>query len=271
MSMPTMRRPISRRRAGCRFASLLMVAIAVLATTATAAFATGKVEIVTQSAFPTEGVPKNTHYFHKIQEAVDATTSDDWVLVEPGVYEEEVKVEKPHHKIWIRGMDRNGVILDGSNISTPGSNGIEVKETSNVWIENLTVRNFEEHGGGGGNEIWWNGGADSGRVKAHGWYGAYLTAYVTGEEGAYGIFTGNETIGAVEPRIRIWLQRLRAVPGRVSGMPGADQRRDDGKQLARLFGLQLRRAADLPELRLQAQLQRDVAGRRKPRRSAAAE
>ncbi len=75
---------MSRRRAGRRFASLLVVAVAAFATTATAAFANGKVEIVTQGAFPTEGVPKNTHYFHKIQEAVDATTSNDWVLVEPG-------------------------------------------------------------------------------------------------------------------------------------------------------------------------------------------
>ncbi len=193
--MPIRRRSTGRHGAGRRFACLLVLVLAAFATTATAALANGQVEIVTQGAFPTEGVPKKTHYFHKIQEAVDATTTNDWVLIEPGIYEEEVKVEPPHHKIWIRGMDRNGVILDGSNINTPGSNGIEVKETNNVWIENLTVRNFEEHGGGGGNEIWWNGGAESGRVKAHGWYGAYLTAYVTGLEGAYGIFTGNETLG----------------------------------------------------------------------------
>src|ERR1700729_3571225 len=122
--MPTRHRSTRRRRAGRRFAFLLVVAVAAIATTAATAFASGKVEIVTQGVFPTEGVPKNTHYFHKIQEAVDATTSNDWVLVEPGVYEEEVKVEKPHHKIWIRGMDRNGVVLDGSNIHTPGSNGI---------------------------------------------------------------------------------------------------------------------------------------------------
>ena len=97
--MPTRRRSISRRRTGRRFASLLVLAVAAFATTATAAFANGQVEIVTQGTFPTEGVPKNTHYFHKIQEAVDATRSNDWVLIEPGVYEEEVKVEKTHHKI----------------------------------------------------------------------------------------------------------------------------------------------------------------------------
>ncbi len=49
-----------------------------------------------------------------------------------------------------------------------------------------------------GNDIWWNGGADSGKIGAHGWYGSYLTAYDTGLNGGYGIFTNNETEGSWE-------------------------------------------------------------------------
>jgi hypothetical protein len=69
-----------------------------------------------------------------------------------------------------------------------------------VWIENLTVRNFDRATpeGANGNEIWWNGGADSGKIGAHGWFGKYLTAYDTGLNGGYGIFTGNETEGSWE-------------------------------------------------------------------------
>ena len=37
-----------------------------------------------------------------------------------------------------------------------------------MWIENLTVRNFDRATpeGSGGNEIWWNGGADSDKIGA---------------------------------------------------------------------------------------------------------
>ena len=131
----------------------------------------------------------------------NATKPGDWVLIEPGVYDEEVQVTRPHSGIYIRGMDRNGVILDGQHKPKPaGSNGIEVYKANNVWIENLTVRNFDraEADGPGGNEIWWNGGADSEKIGAHGWYGRYLTAYDTGLNGGYGIFTNNETTGEWE-------------------------------------------------------------------------
>ena len=101
-------------------------------------------------------------YFTTIQGAVNAAWSGDYVLIEPGIYYEEVKVTHPG--IWIRGMNRNSVIIDGQHKI---GNGIEVHLTSNVWIENLTVRNFDYEPGGPcgdeecGNEIWWNGGAES--------------------------------------------------------------------------------------------------------------
>ena len=182
-----------------RYALIAMLVAVAFGATAASALAKGRVEIVSQSGPPPGPIPANTHYFTTIQAAVNATGHGDWVLIEPGVYDEEVKVEKPHSDIWIRGMDRNSVILDGQHKPLPeGSNGLEIKETSKVWVENLTARNFDRAtpDGPGGNEIWWNGGADSGKVKARGWYGHYLTAYDDGLNGGYGIFTNNETIGA---------------------------------------------------------------------------
>jgi hypothetical protein len=191
----------SRSQKAWRTAAIAFVALA-FAVAASAA-AAANVNIVRQGEPPAK-VPAGTHYYKTIQGAVNASKSGDYVLIEPGIYDEEVKVTSAQSGIWIRGMNRNTVILDGKgepckhHPCPEGSNGIEVYKASNVWIENLTVRNFdrEETNGPGGNEIWWNGGADSGKIGAHGWFGAYLTAYDTGLNGGYGIFTGNETEGS---------------------------------------------------------------------------
>ncbi len=192
---------MSSRMRSMRFVSTvraarLLFALALAAALA-AAFATGasakkapEVEVVTQGSFPSE-IPSNVHYFHKIQEGVEATKKGAWVLIEPGVYKEEVWVKgKAHDGIHIRGMNRNTVILDGTGLENPkGSNGIEIGETQgnkaelvdDVWVENLTVRNFEQDpNGSGGNEIWWSGGDETAKVGANGWWGRYLTAYSTG-------------------------------------------------------------------------------------------
>jgi hypothetical protein len=169
----------------------MVVAFGAVASSAAAA---PQVNIVRQGS-PPPTVPANTHYFMTIQAAVNASTSGDWVLIEPGVYYEAVKVTAAQSGIWIRGMDRNKVILDGQN--EPG-NGIEIYKANNVWVENLTVRNFDTGCSECGNGIWWNGGADSGEIGAHGWFGSYLTAYDTGLNGGYGIFTGNEEHGSFE-------------------------------------------------------------------------
>ncbi|HTU80462.1 MAG TPA: hypothetical protein VMF09_17065 [Solirubrobacteraceae bacterium] len=186
--------PTARRAAAA--AALATVALGAGASVASAK----EVDIVSQGE-PPATMPKYVHYFKTIQAAVEATKRGAFVLIEPGVYDEEVKVTKKHSGIFIRGMNRNEVILDGQHKVVPGGrNGIEVYKANNVWIENLTVRNFEreELNGPGGNEIWWNGGAESGKIGAHGWYGRYLTAYDTGLNGGYGIFTGNETEGEWE-------------------------------------------------------------------------
>jgi hypothetical protein len=185
---------------GRKIGAAALLAIAALAIAAGAASA-HTMRIVTQGEFPAGKPPPHVFYYHGIQEAVNATKAGDWVLVEPGTYYEEVKVAYPHGGIYIRGMDRNTVVLDGQHKPLPGgSNGIEVYKASNVWIENLTVKNFDraEPDGPGGNEIWWNGGEDSGKIGAHGWYGRYLTAYDDGLNGGYGIFTNNETTGEWE-------------------------------------------------------------------------
>jgi hypothetical protein len=163
------------------------------------AFASGaaaEVNIVRQGQAPPK-VPPGTHYFKTIQAAVNASTAGDYVLIEPGVYDEAVKVTSAQSGIWIRGMNRNKVIVDGQH---KVDNGIEIKLANNVWVENLTVRNFDFGPGCPdeecGNGIWWTGGKDSKKVGAHGWFGSYLTAYETGLNGGYGLFAQNETEGS---------------------------------------------------------------------------
>jgi hypothetical protein len=167
----------------------LVVALSCVAT-AVASAATTRVVSKTKSG---------ANIYSTIQGAVNAANPSDWVLIEPGVYDEAVKVETPG--LHIRGMNRNTVILDGQNeVASGGRNGIEVFKTSNVSIENLTVRNFdrESQDGGNGNEIWWNGGDGTGVIGAEGWHGAFLTAYDTGLNGGYGLFVSNEIKGSMD-------------------------------------------------------------------------
>ncbi len=130
-------------------------------------------------------------HYATIQSAVDAARPCDWILIAPASYRESVTITTP--RLHLRGLDRNRVIVDGRHRS--GVNGIEVDKADGVWIENLTVRNFDKAGDEGGNEIWWNGGDESGQVGLNGWYGNYLTAYDTGLQGSYGLFVSNAVDG----------------------------------------------------------------------------
>src|SRR5262249_59694300 len=97
--------------------------------------------------------------FKTVQAAVDAARSGDWILVGPGDYHEHgtntdgVLIATPG--IHLRGMDRNGVIVDGTSASASrpcssdaryqilgGRNGIKVFKASGTSVENLTVCNF---------------------------------------------------------------------------------------------------------------------------------
>jgi hypothetical protein len=151
-----------------------------------------------------------------IQAAVDAAAPGDWILVAPGVYHETgsdkagVLIETPG--IHLRGLDRNGVVVDGTTSgdsqactsnadlqSFAGRNGIEVFEVDGTSVENLTVCNYLKNDGGeGGNEIWWNGGDGSGKQNLGAFSGNYLTATTTyfdptKPSASYGIFVSNVT------------------------------------------------------------------------------
>jgi hypothetical protein len=165
-----------------RFAVVAAAGLALLL----AAPALARVEVVTKRAvaYP---------HFTSIQAAVDAARAGDWVLVDRGVYRESVTVRTP--RLHLRGLNRNGVVLDGRHRRS--TNGIEVIKANGVWIENLTVRNYDRArpDGKNGNAIWWNGGDGSGRIGMRGWYGQYLTAFNNGLHAAYGLFTSNAVGG----------------------------------------------------------------------------
>ena len=168
-----------------RLAFAIAAAVAVPLLVAVAAPAHAAVQVVTKAAVPYA-------HFTTIQAAVNAAAPGDWVLIDVGVYPEPVYVTTPN--LHIRGMDRNGVIVDGQH---QAGNGIEVWKADGVWIENLTVRNFDRAtlDGEDGNEIWWNGGDGSGQIGLQGWYGRYLTTYSDGLLAGYGIFTSNAVSG----------------------------------------------------------------------------
>jgi hypothetical protein len=176
--------------------------------------------------------------YNSIQAAVDHARSGDWILVGPGDYHERADhrampgpqpADQPAgvvistSNLHLRGMDRNGVIVDGtlpgsapcsSSASaqdfgpigpsgTPlGRNGILVWKTNNTWVENMTVCNFLGGSGSAGNEVWWNGGDGGGQIDLNGFWGNYLNAtstYYNGESTAasYGIFASNSANGSL--------------------------------------------------------------------------
>jgi hypothetical protein len=168
--------------------------------------------------------------YKTIQAAVTASKPGDWILIGPGDYKEQATsvptgadgagaaLVIQQAGLHIRGMDRNGVVLDGTKPKTPqcsavagdqnlgpldaegkptGRNGLDVFKTNGVSVENLTACNFLTGSGGGGNEIWFNGGDGGGKTEIGSWRGAYLSATSTYYEGkekpfaSYGIFTSN--------------------------------------------------------------------------------
>src|SRR5215469_8474657 len=167
--------------------------------------------------------------FRSIQAAVDAASPGDWIVIAPGDYKERgdytthrpatapgagVWIDKPG--LHLLGLSRTGVIVDGTKSgqtcsASPsdqdrgpvgpqgpwGRNGIEVYEASGVTIQNLTVCNFLSGQDGSGNQIWWNGGYDTGQIRMHSYFGSYLSATTTyfqqsdPAQATYGIFAAN--------------------------------------------------------------------------------
>jgi hypothetical protein len=168
--------------------------------------------------------------YSTIQSAVNAAKAGDWVLVAPGDYHERYDLTTPvgddaRSGLWIetprvhiRGMDRNGVVVDGTKRGAPrcsaapgdqelgpadangkpaGRNGIEIWKAEGGSIDNLTVCNFLTGSAGGGNQIWWNGGDGSGTIGMHSYRGSYLSTTSTyagpDGDGSYGIFVSNSS------------------------------------------------------------------------------
>lgn len=143
------------------------VLVAALVSIALPAAGAARVLIVTK---------RQVGYLHygSIQRAVHAARAGDWILIDRGVYDGSVLIRTSH--LHLRGLNRNGVILDGRHRA---GNGIEIV-ANDVWVENLTVRNFDRrtlNDDANGNEIWWNGATHRGRIGINGWWGQYLTAW----------------------------------------------------------------------------------------------
>lgn len=174
-----------------------------------------------------QGLPRVLHVgtyrgiageYGTIQAAVNAAHPGDWILIAPGTYHEKgavnagVLVTTPG--LHLRGMDRNGVVVDGTNagfgrcssdpaaqdfgLGGAGRNGIEVFQVDGVSVENLSACNFlGDPSGNNGNQIWWNGGDGSGQIGMGPYSGAYLTASSTFFQAGtpntaqYGIFVSN--------------------------------------------------------------------------------
>jgi hypothetical protein len=165
--------------------------------------------------------------YTSIQAAVDDAQPGDWILIKPGVYHEKgsndpehpagVLIQKPG--LHIRGLDRNKVIVDGTNISASqstgtlpagspacssdpnlqdfgpldslgnpvGRNGIEVLGVDGnggkFLADGVSIENLTVcnylNAGSNGNEIWWNGGDGTGAIGMGALAGDYLTATST--------------------------------------------------------------------------------------------
>ncbi len=122
--------------------------------------------------------------FGTIQEAVDAATDGDLVLIDVGVYNESVVIETDN--IVVRGVDRNETILDGQFDETL-PNGINVF-SNGVAVENLTVRNFVNNG------VFFTGSYDDDFILT-GYRASYVTAHNNGD---YGVYAFNATEGLFE-------------------------------------------------------------------------
>ncbi len=122
----------------------------------------GRIEPVDQPSGRTLRVPLD---YSTIQAAVDAAQPGDLVLVDRGVYKEEVSVTTP--SIVIRGVDRNATIIDGEFVR---GNGISILADA-VAVENLTARNALLNG------FFWTG--------VTGFRGSFLTAINNGDYGVY--------------------------------------------------------------------------------------
>ena len=123
-----------------------------------------------------DGVREVPAEYPTIQDAVDAAAEGDLVLVALGVYNEAVDVVT--NNLTIRGLDRDGVVLDGG---LELDNGIRVLGASGVVVENLTARNYTANG------VFFTG--------TTGYRASFVTTYRTGD---YGVYAFDSTKGQID-------------------------------------------------------------------------
>ena len=114
--------------------------------------------------------------YDTIQAAVTAAAPGDLVLISPGTYAEAVDVTTDN--LTIRGLDRDGVVLDGG---FELQNGIRVLGADGVAVENMTAQNYTVNG------FFWTG--------VEGYRASYLTALRNGD---YGIYAFDAVRGQIE-------------------------------------------------------------------------
>jgi Right handed beta helix region len=125
---------------------------------------------------PEDGVREVPGEYPTIQAAVDAAAEGDLVLIAPGVYNEAVDVVT--NNLTIRGLDRDGVVLDGQ---LELDNGIRVLGATGVAVENLTAVNYTANG------VFFTG--------TTGYRASFVTTYRTGD---YGIYAFDSTKGQID-------------------------------------------------------------------------
>jgi hypothetical protein len=126
-------------------------------------------------------------HVRSLRAAVARARPCDWIMVAPGIYRGPLTIRVPD--LHVRGIDRARVVVDGGHRA---GNGITV-EANDVWIENLTIRNFDRrflNDDSSGTQVAWRG--------THGWWGRYLTAYDTGLLGGYGLWSAASRDGGLD-------------------------------------------------------------------------
>lgn len=129
-----------------------------------------------ESAGDADGVLNVPDEYPTIQAGVDAAAAGDLVLIAPGIYNEAVNVVTD--EIVIRGLEREGVVLDGQ---FELDNGIRVLGATGVAVENLTTQNYTDNG------VFFTG--------VDGYRASYVTAYRIGD---YGIYAFDSVNGQIE-------------------------------------------------------------------------
>lgn len=109
-----------------------------------------------------------------ISDAVAMADEGDLILVEPGTYDEGVTIDK--EGVELRGLDREGVVLDGGD-DLP--NGVTL-EANDVVVRNLTVQGFTANG-----------------VYAYGVEGFHVSHVTAANNGLYGVYALSARYGTI--------------------------------------------------------------------------